>query len=64
MSMLAGRDEMESLIARMLACEKRNLEQDDRLTNYELRISKLEEMVSSPMDRIMKLEQKVEHLAF
>jgi len=63
-SMLAGRDEFESLRVRVASTEKRNLEQDERLTNYEIRISKLEEMISQPMDRIIKLEQTVESLSF
>jgi chromosome segregation ATPase len=63
-SMLAGREEFELLVERMIKQEKRNLEQDERLTNYEIRISKLEEMISQPMDRIIKLEQKVDNLSF
>lgn len=46
MSMLAGREEFESLLRRVAGTEKRNLEQDERLTNYEIRISKLEEMIN------------------
>jgi hypothetical protein len=36
--------------------EKRNLEQDERLTNNELRIEKLEKMIDDPLNRIKDLE--------
>ena len=34
---------------RISLIEKRNIEQDDRLTNNELRIEKLEKMISDPL---------------
>jgi hypothetical protein len=36
--------------------EKRNIEQDERLTNNELRIEKLEKMIDDPLNRIKDLE--------
>jgi len=42
--------------------EKRNLEQDDRLTNNELRIEELEKKIMDPMERIMALEERVNQL--
>lgn len=50
------------LLARMQAVEKRNLEQDDRLTDNELRIEKLEKMISDPMERIMALERRCDNI--
>ena len=35
------------------------MEQDDRLTNNELRIEKLEKMINDPIERINELEKKV-----
>jgi hypothetical protein len=46
----------------MKAVEKRNLEQDDRLTDNELRIEKLEKMISDPMERIMALERRCDNI--
>jgi hypothetical protein len=34
---------------RISLIEKRNIEQDDRLTNNELRIEKLEKMINDPL---------------
>ena len=42
----------------MKLVEKRNFEQDDRLTDNELRIEKLEKMISDPMERILALEKR------
>ena len=42
--------------------EKRNFEQDDRLTNNEIRIEKLEKMLNDPLERIMALEKSFDHL--
>jgi uncharacterized protein YqgV (UPF0045/DUF77 family) len=53
--MFASRDQMASLEERMKAVEIRNIEQDDRLTNNELRISKLEKMINDPLERIKEL---------
>lgn len=63
MSLFAGRNELESLLVRMLLVEKRNIEQDDRLTNNEYRISELERRLSDPMDRIQKLEERVDQMS-
>lgn len=41
-SLLCMKTDFEDLVSRVAATEKRNLEQDDRLTNNELRIEKLE----------------------
>jgi hypothetical protein len=49
--------DFNDLVERVRLTEKRNIEQDDRLTNNELRIEKLEKMISDPMERIMALEQ-------
>ena len=46
----------------MAAVEKRNFEQDDRLTDNELRIEKLEKMISDPMERIMALERRCDNI--
>jgi chromosome segregation ATPase len=46
------------------AVEKRTLEHDERLTNNEYRLTKLEETISSPLDRIHALEIKVDNMAF
>lgn len=37
------------LLKRIQLIEKRNLEQDERLTNNELRIEKLEKMINDPL---------------
>ena len=57
-------DDFNSLIERMIAQEKRNLEQDERLTNNEHRISKLEQLISDPMERIIALENRCDNLTF
>lgn len=54
--------DFNSLEERVRLTEKRNIEQDDRLTNNELRIEKLEKMISDPMERIMALEQAVANI--
>jgi predicted RNase H-like nuclease (RuvC/YqgF family) len=59
---LASNDELLSLLARLEATEKRNLEQDERLTNNELRIEKLEKMISDPLERIMALERRCDNM--
>lgn len=46
----------------MAAVEKRNKEQDERLTNNELRIEKLEKLISDPMERIMALERRCDNI--
>jgi hypothetical protein len=49
------KDHLE-LVKRLELTEKRNIEQDDRLTNNELRIEKLEQMINDPLTRIQMLE--------
>lgn len=46
----------------MKGVEKRNIEQDERLTNNELRIGKLEKLISDPMERIMALERRCDNI--
>jgi hypothetical protein len=55
-SLLCMKSEYNDLVERLMLTEKRNIEQDDRLTNNELRIEKLEKMINDPLDRIMALE--------
>ena len=45
-----------ALLKRIEDQERRNIEQDDRLTDDALRIEKLEKMISDPLERIMALE--------
>lgn len=61
-SLLCMKTEYNDLVNRMKLVEKRNHEQDDRLTNNELRIEKLEKMINDPLDRIMALEQAVSNI--
>ena len=42
--------------------EKRNLEQDTRLTDDALRLDKLEKMINDPLERIMALELRVDQI--
>lgn len=60
--MLPSKEDVANLLKRMKAVEKRNLEQDDRLTNNELRIEKLEKMISDPLERIMALERRSDNM--
>ncbi len=39
-------------------------EHDERFTNYEHRISKLEDMISEPMERIEALEKRCDNFKF
>ena len=55
---------MADLFARLDTQEKYMKEHDERFTNYEHRIAKLEEMISEPMDRIEALEKRVDNLKF
>uniref|UniRef100_A0A7S3FZ34 Uncharacterized protein n=1 Tax=Strombidium rassoulzadegani TaxID=1082188 RepID=A0A7S3FZ34_9SPIT len=57
---LCSQDDYQNLLRELGLVQKRNLEQDDRLTNNELRIEKLEKKIQDPLDRIMALEQRVE----
>lgn len=61
-SKLATAEDMLNMLERMKAVEKRNLEQDERLTNNELRIEKLERMISDPLERIMALERRCDSM--
>ena len=61
-SLLCMKSDYESLVERLKLTEKRNIEQDDRLTNNELRIEKLEKMINDPLDRIMALEQALSNV--
>lgn len=63
-SMFAQKEDLASLIERLIKTEIRNGEQDERLTNNELRISKLEQMISDPMARIEALEARCGNLQF
>jgi ribosomal protein S17E len=58
-SLFCMKSDYNNLAERVKKVEKRNIEQDDRLTNNELRIEKLEKMISDPLERIMALEQAV-----
>ena len=58
--LLCSKEEFMDLYERVQSVEKRNLEQDERLTNNELRIEKLEKAISDPMDRILALESRME----
>jgi len=62
--MFAQKEDLASLIERLIKTEIRNGEQDERLTNNELRISKLEQMISDPMARIEALEARCGNLQF
>ena len=61
-SKLASSADMLSLLERVQAVEKRNIEQDERLTNNELRIEKLEKLIADPMERIMALERRCDNM--
>lgn len=62
LSGLATRQSLFDLLDRVKLVEKRNIEQDDRLTNNELRIEKLEKLISDPMERIMALERRCDNI--
>ena len=51
-SILCMKEEYLALMKQVTAVEKRNIEQDDRLTNNELRIEKLEQQINDPLTRI------------
>lgn len=59
---LVNKDEFLDLLHRVKLVEKRNLEQDDRLTDNELRIEKLEKMISDPLERIQALEMRCDNI--
>ena len=61
-SQFCSADDYKNLLLRVEGTEKRNLEQDERLTNYEHRISQLENMISEPMERIIALETRCDNL--
>ena len=62
LSGLCTMNDFDNLLSRVEGTEKRNLEQDERLTNYEHRISQLEARISEPMDRIEALELKTDQI--
>lgn len=62
MDLICSKEEFYDLLRRVEGTEKRNLEQDERLTNNEHRLSKLEQMISDPLERIMMLEQRCDNL--
>jgi len=59
---LVSKDEFLDLLTRVKLVEKRNLEQDERLTDNELRIEKLEKMISDPLERIQALEMRADNI--
>jgi predicted nucleic acid-binding Zn-ribbon protein len=61
-SLLCMKTEYNDLVERLKLVEKRNHEQDDRLTNNELRIEKLEKMINDPLERILALEHAVSNI--
>jgi len=61
-SSLVSMDKFMDMLERMRLVEKRNIEQDDRLTDNELRIEKLEKMISDPLERIMALERRCDNI--
>ena len=62
LSGLATSQSLFDLLDRVKLVEKRNIEQDDRLTNNELRIEKLEKLISDPRERIMALERRCDNI--
>lgn len=63
LSQLCTRDHYMNLLKRVEGTEKRNIEQDDRLTDNSHRLDKLEKMISDPLERIMALEMRFDGLA-
>ena len=61
-SKIATNEDMLKLIERMKLVEKRNIEQDERLTDNELRLEKLEKLISDPMERIIALETRCDNM--
>jgi hypothetical protein len=61
-SKICMKEDFEELSERVRLVEKRNIEQDDRLTNNELRIEKLEKMINDPLERIQALENMVQNI--
>ena len=51
-------------MAAVKGVSSRNIEQDDRLTNYEHRIAKLEQTISSPIERIQQCESRLDNLQY
>ena len=58
------KSDLTELYERLDTQERYMKEHDERFTNYEHRIAKLEEMISEPMDRIEALEKRVDNLKF
>ena len=63
-SNFATKMDLDALQELTKKCEIRNLEQDERLTNNELRLGELERMINDPLARIEALEEKVNNLSF
>lgn len=61
-SKLASNEALLDLLERVKEVEKRNHEQDVRLTDNELRIEKLERLISDPLERIMALERRCDNM--
>ena len=59
-SLLCSKEQYMGLLARIEAQEKRNMEQDTRLTDDALRLDKLEKAISDPMERIMQIEVRLD----
>lgn len=55
-------EQWKSLMQRMRAVETRNIEQDERLTDNELRLERLEKMINEPLERIKALEERSDAL--
>ena len=60
LSDLWNSESWKKLLERMNAVETRNIEQDDRLTDNELRIQALEKAINDPLARIQALEARVD----
>ena len=61
-SKFASNEALIDLLERVKEVEKRNIEQDHRLTDNELRIEKLEKLISDPLERIMALERRCDNM--
>lgn len=61
-SIICMKEEYNALVKRVEGVEKRNIEQDDRLTNNELRIEKLEQQINDPLTRIQQLEVRCDNI--
>lgn len=55
-------EQWKNLMQRLRAVETRNIEQDHRLTDNELRLETLEKMINEPLERIKALEERSDAL--